>query len=446
MPLDPTLTNPIQFKMPDPLEQMGGALTNMLMMDKIQAARQERMDNALLNEAYKVAGGDKNKLYQAIIERGQGSQVPGLMKRLAEAEHKQAEVGKVAADTDKTNADAMKQALENTARVLPLVSQQDYAAVMSKDPIIGKQFQALGWDQNKLNAVVGMMTPEQFGQFRQQQMLGVKESLEKNYHLVSEEGKQILVAVNKFAEPNAQVAGTYGAKPKTEGTNITINGDKAANEFEKAVGSGRGKQFLELEDAARRSNKLVQDVSKIRGVLDKAFTGKAAGFATDVVAWAKALGFNVPNDRLVASQVLRRYLKDNIFNSIAQHKANGASLTPLSNLDLNLISDANMAQELDAASIRALLDDAERAARESVNQYNNFSTQMNTNPQTQPGSSAMSMGQVPQPPSGGWPAPQPGHIDHLRKTKDTVNFDRKFGPGAAARVLGGTPTGGTPFQ
>jgi hypothetical protein len=229
----------------------------------------------------------------------------------------------------------------------------------------------------------------------------------------------------------------------------------AVDSFGDTFGKNEANDLSASKEAANTAPTVLRNVSNIRGQLKKAFTGKAAGAITDIVAWGKAAGLNVPNDRLVASQIVRKYLKDNIFNLIAKHKMEGASVTPFSNVDMKITEDASANQELDPVAINRLMDDLEDAAYESANKYNRtYDTVMN-GPRISPTVKALMTQKVDMPPrqyrddDGDVIGEQ--YIQRLRANPNAAAaFDKEVGvPGLAAKILrnqGGTSTQAAPFN
>ena len=94
MPIDPNIANammnPKQFQMPDPMDGMGKALANALMMEKMRGLGDERAMNNALNEVYKTTGGDRTKMRSELANRNLGRHIPTVEKQWWEADKAQA--------------------------------------------------------------------------------------------------------------------------------------------------------------------------------------------------------------------------------------------------------------------------------------------------------------------------------------------------------------------
>lgn len=466
------------LKLNDPADQFGKVLNNAMLMEKMGEASRTRQRNAMLDTAMKSSMGadgrpDQTKLYRYLAENDMGSAIPGQMEDFAKVGKLQSEAGNIDAEAAKRKVEARGLFLKNFRdRLSGVATPEQYKAALGevKSDLVGLQLaddvKATAFVQNLNKELDHAVTTGTWEKFRADQRLGAEKAAERHFIEVNSGGQVDVMAMDKYGDgpatsiANKKVTESPNA-PKPTKIDINLPGNKAVNSFEDELGKERAKKYTALEAANSVAPSLLQSVKEMRGLLGKAFTGKGAGFKTDALGVAKALGLNVPEDRLAASESLKMYLKNNLLQSIAAVKQMGVTLTPMSNLDLQLLEDAALKQDMDPATIMEGLNRIERAAMESMNQYQNFDTRMTTNPKTNPGSSAMSM----TPPTGGVPAlPTPPAAPWVKgakgingkpisqkqyeafvKDRDVEEFDAHFGKGSALRILGGASNGGRPL-
>lgn len=448
MPLDPNIANPKQFQMPDPMEGMGQALTNAMLIDKLRTSQDERYNNAMLGQAWKEGGGDRAKVTKALIERGQGANVPVLMKQFAEIDDKIAGAAKTESETIKTELDNFKSVVAQLAGTPNVTAEQMYNVLGAgfNNPVIGQWYARMKITPELMKQ--GIDHAAQSGRVSDVAkflMLGDK-ALEQQYHVIQEKDKQTLVGSNKYGTPNAAVAGTYGAKPN-EGTTVNVNtGEKAISEFDKAVGKARGERFIELENAAQAAPAMIAEVDRALGILNsgKVILGAGSQTLLDIARVAKAMGMPIENESMVNTEELSRFFAQNTLSNIARFKQMGVALTPMSDSDRRLVEMASAQGTNDPATIRRLLLLQRQMAQQSIVKYNEMAQRYSSNPATAPGQQALSTQPMTVP---GTPNPAPGvkrtpnarAIEYLKKNPGTAaQFDEAHGqPGLAQQILRG---------
>lgn len=475
MPLDPLIANPAKLELPNPLADSQMFLQNALAMRQIdESNRKRRRDGALQNVFSRLpqmvdgSGVDFAVAPQMLSEQGFGDEALDALSKLTNVGHVKAQTTKEGALAGKANADADHERLKSKGTWLTNVRtgfegvqnpQQaklvlDAAADEAANMGVFTPEGATKWRDLQSGLLDESVKTGTFTKFLEDHRLGAKDASEKIFTMLAGKDKNQVIASSKFASaPSTTVASVEAPERKGITVNNNMPGQPAADAFGDTLGKKRAENVTALSEAANTAPNVLRDVNKIREQLKKAFTGKASGAITDIVAWGKAAGLNVPNDRLVASQVIRKYLKDNIFTLIAKHKMEGASVTPFSNVDMKITEDASANQELDPVAINKLMDDLEDAAYESANSYGRTYDALMSGPQVSPSMKALMMQKVELPPrqyrddEGDVIGEQ--YIQRLRANPNAAAaFDKEVGvPGLAAKILkGGTSTQAAPFK
>lgn len=127
MPIDPNIVaglRPVQFQLPDPMEQYGKSLTlKNLMMQGDQAQRGIDDENAQ-REALMASAGDNKRYRELLANRGQHKAVQALDKFQLESDEKRARIGKEVAETDKTKYDIEIDRINRRSSILSTATDQ----------------------------------------------------------------------------------------------------------------------------------------------------------------------------------------------------------------------------------------------------------------------------------------------------------------------------------
>lgn len=453
MPMDPNLANailnPPRIKTPDPMEQMGGVLTNALMMEKLSMAQEGRTRNALIDRtlggAYKNGKLDKDLARQGLAQAGAASAIPDLEESWVKGDKAQAE-------TDKIHTEALIKSLEFTRQYLPAVkTPQDYTQLMFNDSVIGPQLTKQFGGPEKLLAVLNQMSPEQFVKLKEDQMAGVENTLKNHYQLVQEKDQQRLVAAPEYGSGAPRVVGTYGPEPN-KGVTVNVGGgDKYAEEMAKL----KANHDFNKGTAAEAAPAKISELERAIPLVDRAFTGY---WAEGKNTASSATGVN--QDAVQATQELKQLLSGDMLKNIG-------TLRNQFDVKLGSVTEKEFAQLQNTtpritdspATIKGWLRRAIDLEKRTMADYERLVTRVSTNPVTAPVASA---GMIPQPPNvpgtpaqvfadgDGDPIPVEAIADLMRHKNDPKHhkmFDQAFGkPGLAALILkGGGPTGQAPF-
>jgi hypothetical protein len=188
MPIDPSI--PLSVKQPQ-IEDPTNALMRVLQIQGLQDARtreQRALDQqTAMNDAYSGALGadgklDENKLYSLLSGKGQGSQIPGVQKSLAE-------VGKIKSETDKNSATATKDTAEAENKTIAMYRD---ASTAITDPASAVEFvKHMHTDPRLANSAIARVPldqaiaqipqdPAQLAAWKQQFALGAAKFMELN--------------------------------------------------------------------------------------------------------------------------------------------------------------------------------------------------------------------------------------------------------------------------
>lgn len=149
----------------------------------------------------------------------------------------------------------------------------------------------------------------------------------------------------RVAEVNAEIKGLA-----EKGTKIIMPGEQQDKELRTA----RGKKFVELEDKAGVANSTLQVVADFSGLIDKAFTGTAAGAKLTAGQLASALG--VPVTGTTESEQL-----DQLFAALTLGQAKNLK-GALSDKDVRFLKEAVGSRGLTPETLKSVVA---RIAREA---------------------------------------------------------------------------------
>ena len=452
MPIDPNIANPKMFQMPDPMDSMGKVLTNALMVEKMRGLGDERASTNAMNKYYQQAYSN-GKFDPADYERrvalgGYGSTLPAWAKGQAEIDEIKSKSAKGYADAAKTKVDTVKTELDNFKSVVaqlagtPNVSPEQMYSVLGagfNNPVIGDWYAQMKITPEVMKQGIDHAAKSgRVSDVARLLMLGDK-ALEQQYHVIQEEGKQSLVGSNKYGTPNAAVAATYGPKPEGQGTRVTVNmpGEKAVNKFGEKLAEIRAQRLGDLEAAADQARGKIPEINRVLGIIDsgKVILGAGSPLLLDMARVAKAMGMPIEDESMVNTEDVTRFFARNTLGNIATFKQQGVALTPMSDSDRRLIEMASVQGTNDPATIKRLLMLQRKVEEDIITKYETMARQYTENDATAPVMSALGGSTVP---GVTYTKPTAKHIEALKKNRGmAAQFNEKFGPGAAERILGG---------
>lgn len=501
MPIDPAIANPPTIKLADPAEQMSTALKNAYLMQEIEKVKQARDDQDTYRGAYSIPGLSsmtpterKNALIDNVVTAKRGDLVPQILKGEQELEEKAAKVGldkantgKATADTIETQTKAVAQEIKNTRNDLMnidindptkgLSGYENFVKSLYNNKVLGPRYTEIGktpemWmDKARAEASKGQAAWANF-------MLGEKmgpeqadklaENIVTKVTQIGKNGGQVqnVVATNKYGDPAAHVVpgSEQSYVPSDHSTKIYMPGQPTQNEYEKKRGELMAGTDHSLYMAAQNAPRNIEMAQKIKTLIQAgAITGKGSDLKVDALAFGKAFGFNVPNDPLVATQMLKKMMAQNVFGQVGIFKEAGVPMNRLTNLDLTLTKEGTPQMDLDPQTINWMADEMIDSSKEAVRRNNDRNSQIRS---SKVSSSPQVLGiaqDVPMPPgdtsgnspianvSGNpsvnpktgkpWPIPPQKNIDLLKSdSSKRALFESHYGP--ADKYLGKQQPGG----
>lgn len=253
---------------------------NALAQLQMETAMREREANNALNEAYKNAFNpetgqiDQNALLRGVAERGQGRQIPGIQKSLAEME-------KASLERQKGKTDLIGERMKLSRMSLDgIQTPEEYIAwheANHKDPILGEYLASRGItaDQARANIMRKLQQPGGFQQLLTESKLGAEKAMEQHFSGFDTGAQSGLMATPKYGGgPARVVAGSVVGKvesPDARSNRETARLNRATDLEMKLADDYRNqsKNFKEVSDA----------YSQISKTLDKASTSPAATLA-----------------------------------------------------------------------------------------------------------------------------------------------------------------------
>ena len=493
MPLDPTLARGFDLpKIESPIDQMGGALTNALMMSKMNTSRDESLRNAMLDKVMRARvrpdgtydqGGVLYDMAQADLGRAIPDQQKSFLA-MDETKSKTAENNAQALGAKATAKKAATETREKLIGMIPMILKgantiDDVRVSLSRYAQDPSFVESLGGLEAAKTFVGGIASEakgaEAMGTFPQwlySYQTDPKTATEKKVDSRDLGGTMVTSSYNTSG-PNAGKLRTETTEkitesPKAPRTDIKINmpGQESVSEFDKVVGKGQGESFLKLQEAALGAPARVRDIDRTIGLIDsgKVFTGTGAEPKLEALRVASMLGVPVDKDLIRNTEEVIAGLVQNTLTGISRFEQMGVSLTPMSDKDLQMFRDASPQIRNSPEMIKRLLRVERQLYQDSVKMFNQRRNAVTSNPRTSPTIKAMSIESLPEIPNvapkvvpkwrsgmkgaNGKPINQRQFDALLANPSDAAEFDapEAFGPGSSAMILGGTSTQAAPFN
>jgi hypothetical protein len=273
MPLDPNIAlsiKPVQIA--NPLEQymqvqqIQQAQNQSRLADLMYGEKEREVsEGARLNDIYKGAVAsdgtlDRTKLYSGVASAGLGSRLPGLQKNFAEADAKQADIGKIKAETHAKEVEAAHKAFD--------VAGQAFGYVRA-NPTLDNALAAIDY----LGSQPGLYKPEQLESWRQQ----VRSDPSKIQSLADQAFRAALAAKDQLPKTETRNLGgttdTISVDPVT-GVVKTVNSVKNSVSPDAQLQANTSRANNRDTIAATKENQKAQ-YDAARGVLVDTRTGTA---------------------------------------------------------------------------------------------------------------------------------------------------------------------------
>jgi hypothetical protein len=422
MPLDPIIANPAKFDSGDRLADFNNYLLASSRMSEAAKARQAEQVRNALNDAYqqftdKDGKVNVNALVYHLSQNHLGTAIPGvrdeeqkLLKGASEIDKTKAETGKVGAETTKlgaetgkVNAEAFKQAWENHQKELtgistdPKVGHQqlvDWTLRAFKDPILGPAMLAHGDTPEKAVAQLeASLKSMPYDQFLLTNQIGAEKASEN--HITTEDlgdtsrvtstkvygtPHQTTLSNSKIHEsPDAKYKGTHVNVQVPVSTQVMTS---AGKKFGEVVEEEQGKEFASLDHLNSQAPAELANVDQTLKMLQSGnvITGFGADQQAALLSMAKAMHIPVNNEMLKNTQMLRQQIGRNLMGRIASYKAQGISLTPMSNLDLENFQRTGPQIFDDPATLIESFKNYRQTIVDGVNRYNQLKNTKMTSP------------------------------------------------------------------
>lgn len=209
------------------------------------------------------------------------------------------------------------------------------------------------------------------------------------------------------------------------------------------------KDFMNQHTAALNLVPTVKHIDDALGLIvpGKALTGAGQTYRLDMRRVADLFGL----DPTVAdTQVLNKKLNEFVLDQL-QH---GVSSGRTTNMITKLVQDSNATGQMDPNAIREVLLSKRKDLQAQMQRHNDLTNQLlNSNI----GEAMHGLGMRPLPSipeygpnaskgTNGRPISSASAIDLMMNPQHAAEFDQAFGAGSAQQILGGTPTGGSPFK
>jgi hypothetical protein len=471
MPLDPTLARGFDIpKIESPIDQMGGALTNALMMSKMNTSRDESLRNAMLDKVMRARmrpdgtydqGGVLYDMAQADI----GRVIPDQQKAFLEMDKTKAETAGSKATASKSMVDAQAKFNENYATLLNGVT--DFEQLKSRVVQAYKNdvaFSVLGPEGAKAAANNDLMeaqaaatkSPADLAAWINNKVVG-KDARKNSYQVIGDAKGQTLGATNDYGTPGFKPIKELGPKPVSQGTTINMPGAKT---YAEKVTELTAENDVAAGKAAAAVPLIVADLDLLDGLIDRAFTGRGSEFKESVSAWT---GTN--QDSVNATQQMKQLLSTDMLKNIGtlctQYDVKLGSVTEK---EFDQLRNTTPKPSDTPATIKAWVKKAKEIALKTQADYDRLRKNREQNTITSPVSSLLppARGAVSAPPSlppsipmgpvktkKGREVPADAVselMDPSTTPADMAEFDAVFGePGLAKRLRGGSPNGGRPL-
>jgi hypothetical protein len=258
------LANPLEQYMQ--VQQIQQAQNQSRLADLMYGEKEREVsEGARLNDVYKgsvAADGtlDRTKLYSGVASAGLGSRLPGLQKNFAEADAKQADIGKTKAETHAKEVEAAHKAFD--------IAGQAFGYVRA-NPTLDNALAAIDY----LGSQPGLYKPEQLEAWRQQ----VRSDPSKIQSLADQAFRASLAAKDQLPKIDTRNLGgtteTFAVDPVTGAVTVK-NSVKNTQSPDNAASNATSRANNRDTIAAAKENQKAQ-YDAARGVLVDTRTGTA---------------------------------------------------------------------------------------------------------------------------------------------------------------------------